>query len=752
MTGAGAAGRAGSRRSTSRSRSGARACAGRTGRRPRSSSSTTTASRCRPGRMGGASCSSGRARSTGGPTRSGVPVPRGAVRAVLQIEKIDGLGTIRIDDVRVTAAPNPEAGAWTPVPRRRRHDGLAPGRRLRRRSRRESRSTPRSCSTAPAGKHGFVTVKDGRLAFTQGRPGPVLRRQPAAADRVPRARAGRRAGRPPGPIGHQPRPARRPRHALGPTAACSTTPATTPRRSTRRPGPARPPDRRPEGAGDLRRARAPERPAVPRRRRRRRRPDCSRPAAARRPSSTRRSASSRWTTARALLDHVNPETGLALRDDPVLAWVTLAGEVSLFDLIDDPDAAAGRLRQGAPRPGREEHRRLPAGGSGSALETAHCDGSWPTRSRKDKLQRADRRGLALAARARVRPRRRPRRARPDRRPALLDHPRLGRPRIAVDALEPDGGLAGSPATKREADRPYVVGQWCNQTSGAWALPFEAADVLLAVAYRRGRGLGRPGPPRGLRLPRDLGRRTAGHRRRRGHLPDPRGRQRHPPGLRPLAARRLAHAPPAAGSTAASTAGRAAAGGARRGRVDLPAGTPRSGRLVIDTPYTQGLAGWVGGEPAILDHLEIVDREPLRRRWSPPRSAPSRSPRPSGCWSRRWRGSSRPASAGSTTGGTTWPTRAGRRSSRSRSRPGSSGGARGPPRLRPEQRRRSASGRPRSKRCRTGGRCPGHRRPDRRLPLGVGRRVITHRVRTGACRSVIGARTASRGRMSRNEEM
>ncbi|MEJ7637137.1 MAG: hypothetical protein WKF75_03885, partial [Singulisphaera sp.] len=39
--------------------------------------------------------------------------------------------------------------------------------------------------------------------------------------------------------------------------------------------------------------------------------------------------------ARALLAHVNPETGLALRDDPVLAWVTLAGEVSLFDLIDD---------------------------------------------------------------------------------------------------------------------------------------------------------------------------------------------------------------------------------------------------------------------------------------------------------------------------------------------------------------------------------------------------------------------------------
>src|SRR5262249_13763942 len=43
-------------------------------------------------------------------------------------------------------------------------------------------------------------------------------------------------------------------------------------------------------------------------------------------------------TARALLGHVNPETGLALGDDPALAWLTLAGELSLFDLIERPDA------------------------------------------------------------------------------------------------------------------------------------------------------------------------------------------------------------------------------------------------------------------------------------------------------------------------------------------------------------------------------------------------------------------------------
>src|SRR5262249_55499297 len=43
-------------------------------------------------------------------------------------------------------------------------------------------------------------------------------------------------------------------------------------------------------------------------------------------------------SAKGLLDHVNPETGLALRDDPALAWVSLAGEVSPFHQIERPAA------------------------------------------------------------------------------------------------------------------------------------------------------------------------------------------------------------------------------------------------------------------------------------------------------------------------------------------------------------------------------------------------------------------------------
>ena len=52
-------------------------------------------------------------------TKPSVRVPPGAVRAVLQFEKLDSFGSIRIDDVRVTASPNPAAGSWDPLPHRR---------------------------------------------------------------------------------------------------------------------------------------------------------------------------------------------------------------------------------------------------------------------------------------------------------------------------------------------------------------------------------------------------------------------------------------------------------------------------------------------------------------------------------------------------------------------------------------------------------------------------------------------------------
>src|SRR5262249_10408218 len=47
-------------------------------------------------------------------------------------------------------------------------------------------------------------------------------------------------------------------------------------------------------------------------------------------------------------------------------------------------------------------------------------------------------------------------------------------------FDPQGGITQPVARKRKEDRPYVVGQWCAHTRGAWALPFEGADLVLGA--------------------------------------------------------------------------------------------------------------------------------------------------------------------------------------------------------------------------------------------------------------------------------
>ncbi|WP_237170529.1 hypothetical protein [Paludisphaera borealis] len=96
-----------------------------------------------------------------------VRVPQGAHRAVVQFEKTDGLGSIRIDDVEVVSSPNPELTSWTPF---HVEDDVDDWLKL-----------PPSTTIAPrsaldfsflhdghAGSKGFVTAKDGRLQFSRG--------------------------------------------------------------------------------------------------------------------------------------------------------------------------------------------------------------------------------------------------------------------------------------------------------------------------------------------------------------------------------------------------------------------------------------------------------------------------------------------------------------------------------------------------------------------------------------------------------
>ena len=101
------------------------------------------------------------------PDRVRVAVPRGAVRAVLQVEKLDANGSVRIDDLRVTAAPEPEVGLWTPYQVEDDKTGwhpVSPSPTIVAGSALDASGL----LEAPAGKHGFVTVRDGRLGWTNG--------------------------------------------------------------------------------------------------------------------------------------------------------------------------------------------------------------------------------------------------------------------------------------------------------------------------------------------------------------------------------------------------------------------------------------------------------------------------------------------------------------------------------------------------------------------------------------------------------
>jgi hypothetical protein len=170
----------------------------------------------------------------------------------------------------------------------------------------------------------------------------------------------------------------------------------------------------------------------------------------------------------------------------------------------------------------------------------------------------------------------------------------------------DGGLAGFAAPKRRADRPYVIGHWCNHTFGAWSTPTEAADLVLGVytaavedwdaLVRRGVfvypltwGEGPVGTVGGEDIFQvaevvngsphlDALWPHVASMFHRG-VPIRSDRERHP-----------VEAP-----------GRSTAKGTRRA---IPGWDARHGRLVVDTPYTQALAGWPGGKPASFDHIDL----------------------------------------------------------------------------------------------------------------------------------------------------
>lgn len=531
--------------------------------------------------------------------RARTNVPSGAVRAVLQIEKTDGTGSLRIDDVALTTAPDASLGSWTPYHVQTDTDGwhpypaaatIEPGSAL----------DFSGLLQAPAGTRGRVLARDGRLHFEQGGRArffgvallPPLALEPAgAAERLADQLARRgvnlaRFDALDAPLG--------PGRSLIEDAADDTIQldAEALDRFDHLIGALK--DRGLYAALELLAARrfrtgdgvssGSDLPAG------------GGPAAGFDPKI--RTLVQGFATA--VLGHVNPVTGLALASDPALAWVALTGEVSLFDLIDDaealPESQALALRTLA---------RKAELGNGRRFWQQTESNQWKTLA--ESLRRD---GLKAPLAGGSHWRREPEFNAVQTAPGLdLIDDRLywPMPRFAVAEhramVRNAGVLRTESARKRKADRPYVVGQWAHHTGGAWAAPYEGADLLLASAIaatedwdglvRRGVmlfpevwGAGAPGTAGGpdvFQVPEVLNANPAVF------------------ALLPHAASVFLRPAPADASSARPAA---------RGRDAIRGGSwdPALGRLVIDTPHTKALAGWAGRPGANFAELELEHAE------------------------------------------------------------------------------------------------------------------------------------------------
>ncbi len=292
---------------------------------------------------------------------------------------------------------------------------------------------------------------------------------------------------------------------------------------------------------------------------------------------------------------MNPETGLCLRDDPALAWVTLAGETSIFDLIDSPDSLPpeeaailkGFVQKSSQGSGRRAWVGIEANQwrsiadslrkSGLKAPIAGCS-HWRRESEFDQAEAAA--GLDLI----------------DDRLYWMS-PIFGAPERRSMAWRQTTSIAVEAAKKRKTDRPYVAGEFADHTEGAWASPFEGADLLVAARtaavedwdglVRRGVFLA-PNPwgagPPGTTGPLDL-------------FVMPEALNANPQVFALL---------PHAASLLLRSADSLKSSGSRKGGSTWDSA---HGRLLIDTPFTQGIAGWPGKRPASLDAVSIDVENP-----------------------------------------------------------------------------------------------------------------------------------------------
>jgi hypothetical protein len=514
-------------------------------------------------------------------------VPVGASAAVLQLEKTDSTGSIKIDDVSVRASPDPSRGEWAPYHVATETDRWHPyepaGAILA-----GSALDASTLLDAPAGKHGFVRVEGGRFAFERGGPArfsgvvllpPLGTLEPGAADALADdlARRGVNLARfddldgafgpgrsliddaSPDTRRLDPEMLARFDHLVAALKARGIylSVELMADRLLRQADPVPGGSTLPPGGG---------------------------PALGFEPKLRELAVE----FARALLGHVNPETGLALKDDPALAWVVISGEQSLFDLIDRPGALSPESAEALRKLGSARRHW-------QALESAQWEAiagdlrelgvRVPIAGASHWRREADF-NAAQAAKGLD--------AIDDR--LYWPNPRFALPERRSQLWDPRGDLRVLAKPKRRPDRAYAVAQWCAQTDGAWASPFEAADMLLMAEtaasdgwdalVRRGVFL-RPEPWGAAATGTSGGDDVA-------RIPEVLN-------ANPAAFAMLPHA-----SSIVLRGGSKAEDG--RGRR-LAAWDPASGRLVVATPHTHALAGWAGRRPATFEALTIESDSP-----------------------------------------------------------------------------------------------------------------------------------------------
>ncbi|WP_435021512.1 hypothetical protein TA3x_002415 [Tundrisphaera sp. TA3] len=529
------------------------------------------------------------------PARRTIEVPRGASRAIVQFEKASSSGTLWIDDVRVEGQG--ADGQWTPghvLTDTRGWAPVEPSPRIAEGSALDASSL----LEAPAGKHGFVEVRSGRLHFADGTRARFLGasllpptafldadRADALADRLARSgvnlvRLGE-LGTPLGPgrslfddtrddnAALDPESLSRLDHLIAALKERGIYVALELQGGQKfRNGDPIPDGRKlPPGGG----------------------------AAAAFDPAIRKAATD---AAKLLLDHVNSETGLRLRDEPALAWITLAGELSIFDQGDAGEfgypAEAAAVRDLMRKDGITSARK-----GWAAVESAQ----W--KAMADDLRKL---GVRVPIAGGSHWRREADYASAQAAPGLdliddrlfYSSPTWISPDRRSSLWSRDGGIAAGANRKRRADRPYVVGQWALQTQGNWATPDEGADLLLA-AQTAGADDWDALIRRGIFLfPENWGASAAGTGGGEDifSLPEVLNGIPQTYALLPHASSLMLRGQPAAAAPKGRVPQRARPG------AGVGGWDPTRGRLVLDTPHTQGVAGWVDDEPADLGAISV----------------------------------------------------------------------------------------------------------------------------------------------------